>query len=218
MIKIKYGKTYGDATSEYIIETSCKTVREFIDEYLATHPKEWGSFGIKSQENPFFGNPKTEFKYGRIIDEGLPEWALNSPIKSVVGSGGWSLSSFIFEIEKSEYEPLNELVDDETPQEKAERLNKLYSLESIYKEIHNIQELLHILLVDIGDTKVYAKSINERILPKKTAHWETICSITSWQFTRDHYKCSECGTHWEYQFNYCPNCGAKMEAADESNN
>ena len=24
-------------------------------------------------------------------------------------------------------------------------------------------------------------------------------------------RCSECGTHWEYKFNYCPNCGVKMD-------
>lgn len=25
------------------------------------------------------------------------------------------------------------------------------------------------------------------------------------------YYCSECHLHYEYPFNYCPNCGAKME-------
>jgi len=24
------------------------------------------------------------------------------------------------------------------------------------------------------------------------------------------YKCSNCHTHWDYIFNYCPYCGAKM--------
>ena len=27
---------------------------------------------------------------------------------------------------------------------------------------------------------------------------------------KDCYCCSECRTHWDCTFNYCPNCGAKM--------
>lgn len=31
----------------------------------------------------------------------------------------------------------------------------------------------------------------------------------------DRWKCSECGRTEQYQENYCPNCGAKMESEDK---
>ncbi len=99
MIEIKYGKEYGDSTSEYFIRTDCQTVGEFIDEWLSTEKGECGTFGIKSKEEPFLGEPKCEYKNGKIISEPLPKRFLNKKIKSVTGSGGWSLSNFIFEVE-----------------------------------------------------------------------------------------------------------------------
>lgn len=33
--------------------------------------------------------------------------------------------------------------------------------------------------------------------------------------TRDCVMCSECKTHWELEYKYCPNCGAKMVESEE---
>lgn len=104
MIRITYGKPYGDETFEYIIETNCKTVDDFIREWLCSCPNEWGYFGIKSKNNVFFGKPNCEYKHGRIITEPIPSEFLNRKIKRVYGSGGWSRSDFQFEIESEEEE------------------------------------------------------------------------------------------------------------------
>lgn len=99
MIEIKYGKTYGDSTSEYIIKTDCQTVGEFIDEWLFIEKDECGTFRIKSKEDTFLEEPKCEYGNGKIVSEPLPKRFLNKKIKSVTGSGGWSRSDFMFEIE-----------------------------------------------------------------------------------------------------------------------
>ena len=98
MIKIEEGKQYGDATSEYIIKTDCWTVGEFITEWLKTRPNEWGTFGIKN-ENSILGEPRCEYNNGKITTEPIPKRFLNKPFKSVEGSGGYSLSNFVFEVE-----------------------------------------------------------------------------------------------------------------------
>ena len=98
MIKIKYGKKYGDSTAEYLIETNNITVKDFIDEWLTTQKGEWGYFGIKSKNGATFGDPNCEYEYGRITTEPIPSEFLNRKIKRVYGSGGWSRSDFLFEI------------------------------------------------------------------------------------------------------------------------
>ena len=98
MIKIKYGKKYGDSTAEYLIETDNITVKDFIDEWLTTQHGEWGYFGIKSNNGATFGDPHCEYECGRITTEPIPNEFLNRKIKRVYGSGGWSRSDFQFEI------------------------------------------------------------------------------------------------------------------------
>lgn len=102
MIKITYGKRNSDATHEYIIETDCKTVGNFIREWLCFHPVEWGYFGIKNKNGATFGDPKCEYEYGRITTKPLPIEFLSRKIKCIYGSGGWSRSDFLFEIESEE--------------------------------------------------------------------------------------------------------------------
>ena len=55
------------------------------------------------------------------------------------------------------------------------------------------------------------KDMPEIEVNQKTGHW----TRSKKQFTVGEYlyKCSECGTTWEFGWNYkyCPNCGAKME-------
>ena len=96
MIEIKYGKDFGDSTNEYLIATTCKTVRDFISEWLSTQPKEWGYFGIKSDKNVFVGFPNCEYRYGKIVTKEFNEEILNRTILKIEGSGGWSRSDFIF--------------------------------------------------------------------------------------------------------------------------
>lgn len=32
---------------------------------------------------------------------------------------------------------------------------------------------------------------------------------------KDCVQCSNCKTHWDFETNYCPNCGARMEGREE---
>ena len=48
---------------------------------------------------------------------------------------------------------------------------------------------------------------------QRTGHWIKIPkhSLDGEHPSYNVFKCSECKTHWEYTFNFCPNCGAKMK-------
>ena len=58
----------------------------------------------------------------------------------------------------------------------------------------------------------------------KTVEQETVYKVGKWikqtlimplsDSTKDCVMCSECKTHWELEYKYCPNCGAKMEVKD----
>ena len=97
-IYITYGRTSSDETSEYIINyPKGMTVREFINEQLADE-REWGFFGIYCADQLWFerGNPYCEYRHGKIITEPFSDDILDSVIKDVSGSGGWSRSDFKF--------------------------------------------------------------------------------------------------------------------------
>lgn len=97
MIQIKYGKSYGDATCEYLITYSDgMTVRDFITEWLQNE-REWGYFGIYDGQS-IFGNPRCEYSHGIIKGKPLPKQYLNKKIVKVTGSGGWTRSDFKFTV------------------------------------------------------------------------------------------------------------------------
>lgn len=99
-IRINYGAFHGDETWDYIITyPEGMTVREFINEQLADK-REWGYFGIYNHNQYWFekGNPSCQYRKGEIINEPLPDNVLDSVIKDVSGSGGWSRSDFKFVI------------------------------------------------------------------------------------------------------------------------
>lgn len=103
MIKITYGREYCDCTCEYTITISKPmTVREFIEEWMADG-NEWGYFGIYDGET-IFGNPNCEYSHGKIKGDPLPEEWLDRQINRVIGSGGWSRSDFVFELEGEQNE------------------------------------------------------------------------------------------------------------------
>ena len=55
----------------------------------------------------------------------------------------------------------------------------------------------------------------EEVQPIIYGKWECICSLQSWQFVHEHYKCSVCNGEVEYESKYCPNCGAIMNENEE---
>ena len=97
MINITYGRTFGDATNEYIISFSeGMTVGEFIEEWMKDK-REWGYFGIYDGKT-IFGNPQCEYSHGELVTAPFPENVLKKKILKAAGSGGWSRSDFLFEI------------------------------------------------------------------------------------------------------------------------
>lgn len=99
LFKIHCGPQGSDCTGPYHITLlrEC-TVREFIDEWLK-NKQEWGYLGIANNKQfNIFGDPCCKYRYGKIVGDFLPQNVLDSKIKSVSGSGGWSRSDFIFVI------------------------------------------------------------------------------------------------------------------------
>lgn len=102
MIRITYvGPTSSDCTSPYMVDISKPMlVGDFIEEYLKEYPREWGYFGIRDGHT-IFGNPQWEYRYGQLLSKPDDRW-FGRKIKSVTGSGGWSRSDFLFELEVEE--------------------------------------------------------------------------------------------------------------------
>lgn len=97
-ITIYYGSMGGDCTSRYYITLKKPmTVDEFINEWLTNEPNEWGSFGIDDGKS-ILGNPRCEYKRGKIVGNSLPDEYLKKKIKEVFGGGGWSCSEFVFKV------------------------------------------------------------------------------------------------------------------------
>ena len=95
MINIRTGPAGSDCTAPYYITIDKpKTVREFINEWLMNHPKEWGRFAIYKKGT--IGEPACEYKYGEIVGEEIPTEYLDAEIEKVTGYGGWTLSNFMF--------------------------------------------------------------------------------------------------------------------------
>lgn len=102
MIRITYiGPTGSDCTGPYYVDISKPMlVGDFIEEYLKEYPREWGYFGVKDRKT-IFGNPHWEYRYGMLLSKPDDRW-FSRKIKSVTGSGGWSRSDFLFELEEVE--------------------------------------------------------------------------------------------------------------------
>lgn len=49
---------------------------------------------------------------------------------------------------------------------------------------------------------------------KKTGRW--IKQIVTYEYSTEIWRCSECKCElkWKEEYNYCPNCGAKMKGGD----
>lgn len=53
------------------------------------------------------------------------------------------------------------------------------------------------------------------VVEQKKGKWKEICSTQDWQFTYEHYRCTNCGLPSECAFRFCPNCGAQMDERRE---
>lgn len=68
------------------------------------------------------------------------------------------------------------------------------------------------MLYEIQNVIEGAESVNPQ---EKTGHWISLDDFRG-KYNENGFKCSECGEHSDYEENFCPNCGAKMQE-DEKN-
>lgn len=98
---ISYGPEAGDCTRPYYITLKRKdiTVEEFI-KFILTDPdwkREWGYFDIFTNKKQMPFKPKYALAYSKGETKGnsvIPNKILQSTIKQISGSGGWSRSDF----------------------------------------------------------------------------------------------------------------------------
>ena len=85
-----------DCTAPYKVTLNRQcTLQELIDCILADYSGMWGDVGVGGW--PFDGR-KAEYRYGKIIESNLTEADLNSTIKSIKASCGWSRVNYYVEI------------------------------------------------------------------------------------------------------------------------
>lgn len=94
----------GDCTRGYdVILDKEYTVKEFIETVFKELSGEWGYFGIHNDEGDFsarvFGEPRCEYRYGKLSTPPLPDEYLEKKIVKATGDGGWSRMDYQFWIE-----------------------------------------------------------------------------------------------------------------------
>lgn len=95
----KNGNDRSDCTAPYsVILDREYTVKEFVHAVLSDR-REWGYIGIKNEKNPWFGEPKCEYRYGKL-ETILPNDVMNNKVISAKADGGWSRMDYIIEIER----------------------------------------------------------------------------------------------------------------------
>ena len=97
-------------------------------------------------------------------------------------------------------------------------------MEKYINVIPYIQETalnIHALYKEFGEDCAIAKTLEValrrlsqvpavEVMPVRHAHWEPIKSRFT-DGTQDNYTCSGCSKATGQEYDYCPNCGAKMD-------
>ena len=83
-------------------------------------------------------------------------------------------------------------------------MSKYIEREKIGKMIDRCKGLIVINAVDVSAAIDELPAAD--VAPVVHGRW-----LKNTRFKEKRRKCSECGFHSEFEFNYCPNCGAKMD-------
>ena len=102
--------------------------------------------------------------------------------------------------------------------------SQLYWLHSIIEKQPTVDAVpvdkitLHHILIDNEGVPEVKLQIGDRYFRLRTAPLDVMEVVHGrWIEYKSFMECSECGTHWYYGdndchlFDYCPNCGAKMD-------
>ena len=96
----------------------------------------------------------------------------------------------------------------------GKQIDTEYSFKNeIIKDLQHLikgKEIKHFVIAD-------DEVINDKLKEEpKTGHWikQTLTMPLS-DSTKECVMCSECKTHWDLEYKFCPNCGAKMESEDK---
>lgn len=90
MINLKAtDREYGDATRDYIVEFDKEyTIKEFVEEILEEHSKDWGYFRIPLE---YYSVLAIEYEKGKITKNlEILEQYFDKKIEKVSANGGWS--------------------------------------------------------------------------------------------------------------------------------
>lgn len=67
------------------------------------------------------------------------------------------------------------------------------------------------------DKRIYEQGFKDGQNARPQGEWiETMGEWVSEHCRKRVFKCSECELHFEYPFNFCPNCGAQMKTRTET--
>ena len=100
MIKFKQTNgPFGDATSNYAVETDATTVSEFIEQILKERNNEWGEVCIEDKNGIASSICVCEYRYGNITRKASNYHIYGKArIKSIFANGGWSKMSYAVEV------------------------------------------------------------------------------------------------------------------------
>lgn len=93
------GPERGDCTQPYKVSISKKpyTVREFIDDIMHQHPKDWGYIKLYSKRPSSFDDQPilaVEYRYGEMFGS-FSDNDQNREIEDISADGGWSRMDYI---------------------------------------------------------------------------------------------------------------------------
>lgn len=80
--------------------------------------------------------------------------------------------------------------------------------------IYNIEYIFAEVISRFKEKEIKTKALEQE---PKTGHWiKVIKPLPLSDSCKECVRCSRCGTHWEYSFKFCPNCGADMNEIQDS--
>lgn len=105
-----------DCTAPYeVTDFKAKTVGEFVNEVVASRPKEWGTISVK-HDGMFCGPKICEYRYGKVLGKIDDVFRDREIEPTVFASGGWTRMDYKLKLKETM----------ETMEKKTENVKELY--------------------------------------------------------------------------------------------